>query len=425
MPQHIVIVLSILLLNIVVARPANYPLTIAPIFMVWFLATFFRPFSLEKRRALPVAGILLALPLINGFQVWSGQSELEGFARVYLLWFFFVSSIVIATSAQIRVANSATEKAAGIALVGLTVIMTLQITFAYAFKDTSLFSMLDKVRFGGPVDLSRFAVLGRIRPLGLYFEPSIAALVMLTLITVLLLRDKLFTAVGLVGAAGVVITTSFSGYIGLAVLLSGVAFGKTTGALGPSAYPPRRPLIWVAALAGFVLFYNSCQGDAVSPVTRSHEVSQTITSGHATSTYERIVQPALILRDVVWDHPSGVAFGRVPRPEFQPFSYRLDNGAIAWCTLNNGFYLLIFYFGWIGILGLLCGLSWLFIQAIRNREFHRLILLLYIVLSFGITGMILRPEYLALLLVVILQYRISSGLHRDREKLAGIGAEKA
>lgn len=423
MPQHIVIALSVLLLNIVIFRPAHYALTIAPAFIVWFLMTFYYPLSLEKRKAWVVAGILLALPLINGFQVLSGQAEPGEFVRTYAKWCFLIIGIVIASTAKIKVQNSATEKAAGIALVVLTFIMTMQITFAYAFKDTSLFSMLDEVLFGGPIDLSRFAVLGRIRPLGLYFEPSFAALVMLTLLTILLLRDKLFTPVGLVGAAGVVITTSFSGYIGLAVLLLGVLYGKTSGALGPSAYPPRRPLIWVAALAGFVFFYNSCQSDAVSPVTRSHEVTQTINTGHQTSTYERVVQPVAILREAVLDHPSGIAFGRFPAPEFQPFYYRLADGVTRWCTLNNGFYLLVFYFGWIGILGIVCGLSWLLVRVIRNKEFNLLILLLYTLLSFGITGMILRPEYFALLLMVIFQCRISSCLHRDRETLAGTGAE--
>jgi len=425
MPQYIIIAFSILLLNIVISRPINYPSTIAPVFILWFLITFFHPLSPERKRVLPLTFVLLSLPLINGFDVLSGHTELSAFIKIYALWCFAVLSILVAATAKIKVANFAVERAASFVLVVLMLIVTMQITFAYAFKDTTLFTMLDKVSFGGPVDLTRFAVPGMIRPIGLYFEPSVAALVMLTLMTVLLLRDRMFTAAGFIGAIGIVITTSYSGYIGLVVLLLGFATGKISGAMKPSSYSPYRPLVWVAALAGFSVFYVHCQSDAVSPLTRSQEASQTIASGHMTSTYERLLQPVSILKDVILVHPSGITFGKFPRPEFQTFYYHFANGQIGSCTLNNGFYILVFYFGWLGIIGVLLVLLSLIFRAVQLKEFNLLVLFLYICLSFGVTGMILRPEYLVMLLLVIYQCRISSGLHRDREKLAGVGAEKA
>jgi len=410
-------VLAILSLNLVIARPINYPLTIAPIFMVLFIFLFFYPPNLAKqKKILTLFLILLLFPFINVFQISFGSEELINFLRTYSLWGFSVVCVVIALMANIRKAAFSLETVAQIVLVLLTALLIMQVTFDYAFGDTTLFSMLDKFSFGGVVQLNRFAVLGAVRPIGLYFEPSICALVMVTMMTILLLRDKLFTAVGFVGAVGIVITTSFFGYVALAILLLVYIFGRMRGAKGlVNNYPLSRLLIWVFFLGGFIFFYNNLQTASISPISRAAEVSHSISpispissTANESSSYERLVKPISVLRDVVLNHPSGIVFGRFPAPEFQTIDYHLPNGEIVSFTLNNGFYILIFSFGWVGIAAVLLFLSWLTYRSVLRMEFNQLVLLTYIFLSFGVTGMIFRPEYVTLLLLTIYQYRISS-----------------
>jgi putative colanic acid polymerase len=107
---------------------------------------------------------------------------------------------------------------------------------------------------------------------------------------------------------------------------------------------------------------------------------------------------------VLLSSPFGVSFGLM---EETLLSYRLENGVNDGTTIDNGWYLLVFYFGW---LGLIVSVIIFFIlgKFIVKGDLKLSLLSLYFLLSPLFTGAIFSPEFLFLQFIVLISYRFKN-----------------
>ena len=129
-----------------------------------------------------------------------------------------------------------------------------------------------------------------------------------------------------------------------------------------------------------------------------------------TSGYWRLIAPLIITSEVVFQHPLGVPFGHM-----QDFIIPLGlfHGNSVGSTLDNGMYVLLFYFSWFGI----CFVLWMLYmlaKAIYRGNARDIILWWFVIVSLQFSGGIFLPEYLFILLLVVFQYRNFARLEFNR-----------
>jgi putative colanic acid polymerase len=400
--QTLTIVSAICLLNLEIARPLNYPLTVAPFFLLWFLWTFFQPTKLSRGNSYLILALLI-LPLANLIQVPTEQAKLIHFLKTYSLWCFSITCVMVSIRSSIRKLTFSIEKMAKLSLVVITILLLLQVTFVRAFNDDTLFNILGGHLYGGYPQLNRFIGPGIVRPLGFYFEPSFCALVMIALMSILIIRNELFSKSGLIGAVGITVTTSLFGFGALAILLSAYGFGKIKCIKKiRNVTHIRIPLVWVASWGAFTLLYWNLNSGVASHAGVASRISEVLING--SSVHYRLISPLYAIRDVLISYPLGLPFGQL---DYIMPSYKMLNGISVTSSVDNGIYVLILYFGWLAVTALLICV-WLIWRALNTGKIEFAILLLYLLLSLSVTGMIFSPEYTALLVLVIYQFRVKT-----------------
>lgn len=184
---------------------------------------------------------------------------------------------------------------------------------------------------------------------------------------------------------GLVCTNSVSGYVGFAVaMLGALVYGPNT-----TTYTKRIVLalgVLVGALGA--LLFTSIPGYIITRLASG--------SSSASSTHYRITGPLPIVIDRLANGGIGLPLGSVQTVVPQ---YSLYLGDELGTSLDNGVYLLIFYFGWLAVLGI--GV-WALL-ALRNRVYFVQFLFLLSILAF--TGAIFSPEFAFLVGLLILAWR--------------------
>lgn len=118
----------------------------------------------------------------------------------------------------------------------------------------------------------------------------------------------------------------------------------------------------------------------------------TFTTG--SSAYYRLIGPLQVLRDTLNRYPLGHPFGSLSTTVAD---YGILNGVSAGDSLDNGFYVLIFYFGWLGVVASAALLVWALrevVRAHRSRRPGRAVVAVWSVGSLFFSGGIMLPEYL-------------------------------
>jgi putative colanic acid polymerase len=232
------------------------------------------------------------------------------------------------------------------------------------------------------------------RAQGFYLEPSFGALVMITLCVVLLLAGYRTRAAMLIVAAGLFFNRSFSGIITFALIVAihfGLSFGRHVGRTVKLA-----AAVALIGISGVVLRQVL--------VARLSELTS-----EGASAYYRIISPLIVLRDVLQQHPFGVEMGQI---EAFMVPYGLLQTGSEGNTLDNGLYVLVFYFGWIGLLMVLALFATAVVQVIAGHR-DRAILRTFFFLSMAFSGAIFVPEYALLIMLVLLQFRAGPVRYRS------------
>lgn len=107
----------------------------------------------------------------------------------------------------------------------------------------------------------------------------------------------------------------------------------------------------------------------------------------------RLVAPLQVLGDTLLNTPLGHPFGSIPDVLS---GYDLLNGAAVGTSLDNGIYVLVFYYGWIGLIAICLGFGVLIRHvgmAVAQRDAMKAVGPLWIFGSLLFSGGIMLPEF--------------------------------
>lgn len=389
--QHCLVVASILFLHFMLVRLGGFPLTIAPFAAILFLVWNYR-LRMSKVALLLGLSLLALPPLVHVPSFFSSLTDPQEYLRTFLLWCFNATIIWLALKSRIeRDRSHILLRAVYVALASVSIFVLLQVLLANFLQVTLLYNLFGNHQYMSPYSLHTLEFSnGNLRGPGLYLEPSFCALVLYTLFTITFLaRYRLVPSIVLT-ALGIAATGSASGILAFVITL---ALGTMVTRKAPAMN--RWVMIGLVAVSvtGIILLLGSYLASRFFQLNAS-----------GTSTYYRLVAPLAVLGDVLRHFPLGAPFGSVER--FLG-SYQLMNGSNEGKSIDNGSYLIIFYFGWLGLVANL-GIVAKAITSFLEKRRELMLVMLYMFLSLQFNGGILLPEYAFLLCLVLYQFRTSS-----------------
>lgn len=231
-----------------------------------------------------------------------------------------------------------------------------------------------------------------IRAAGFYLEPSFDALVICVLSFFLLQQSQHRIRVLLIAIPGILATQSVSGFASLAAAVLYVVTSGGYPRLG--ARREGRGLIGLALSAIFIV--------GIFPSIEYLRQRLSTVSTVGSSANYRLDAPLQVISYVLLHHPFGEPLGSVQQVVG---SFALYNGTQIGTSLDNGAYLLIYYFGWVG----LALLAWFLANALRRslleRSFRPLAMWVFVMTCLVNTGGILTPEFVVLAIIFISSFR--------------------
>lgn len=222
------------------------------------------------------------------------------------------------------------------------------------------------------------------RAQGFYLEPSYNAFVIGTVAVALLCLRRFIKLTVVLSILGLIASQSATGLLLLVAITVLIALRS-------------RPAIAVAA-AAVVTAVVAYAGDYLWIRLQSSGTS-------GSSAYYRVFAPVEVLSDVLSNNPFGMPLGSVQRVMA---GYDLDMAGIQATSLDNGFYVVVFYFGWIGIFLLIAFLIATLRISLRSRlQSTAWIAPLWIFGSLFFSGGIMAPEFGVMTFLVIVSFRSS------------------
>lgn len=373
---------GVIFLHFQVALVGGYPLTCALPLTAFIFALCFR----ARLPPLAVAAVmlLLLLPLVI-FAISGDTTSLSVFPRTYALWCFATILLTIASRAPLNPYNlSGIVNGAFAALIIVVAMSISQIILARAGIFWAYNPWRSHQYFYEYSVTNQFSVL---RAPAFYLEPSYNALVMVTLGFFLLMLGHRRLQVLLLTGIGLLFARSAAGLLAFP-LLAGLLI-TSEHRLGKRG---RTPLYIISGLA-------------VTSLGASYLISRvrSFTVPGSSANY-RVVAPLDILRPVLVEHPLGLPLGTVNETVRQA---DLLNGSTVGGSLDNGFYVIIYYFGWVAIIiGVLSLLTVLLTTGNHTRA-SRLLFVGYCLVFLVFSGAIFVPENVLLACLVIIAWRAS------------------
>jgi putative colanic acid polymerase len=382
--------------HLVVAVVGGYPVTVALV-----VGTIALPFVFPRPNWLVLLGgeaVLLVLATLAAMtNLTHFSAELFGTLGLFV-YAVAVLSQSIAVGAPALVGSSGFQNGLFAALAAVVGVSALQVVTG-TLGGQWFFNLFGDLQYGYQYN-PRLDINPIPRAQGFFLEPSYDAFVIGTLAVALLCLRKLPLWTTLLAIVGMFVTQSATG-LGI-LLVVAVALALTS-----------RPRIALAAgatlLAGAVVMGPYLWGRAIS-ITNSES-----------SAYYRIVAPLRTLVDVLQSHPFGYPLGSV----YEVLkTYRLTMAGIPQYSLDNGAYLLVFYFGWPGVL-LLAALLAVSIRTLivrRRQGGLSWIAPIWLIGSLFFSGAIMAPEF-ALMTGIVLVCIAHSGRAGDASP-AGAGTQR-
>jgi len=374
----------LLLLNFSPIKPAGYPLTLAPV-IIPFLAFYIARFN-PSFRLVGIFFLFSALILLKSLvDILMYHVDLVGLFRTWsLIQFFLFSLIIIALPINNLELLGRALKFTLVVFVALTVIIvTTQLALYFMLGDISVFRVWGGMGYSEQSYVLKSIEHGRVRSNGLYFEPSFLALVMFSsMSSIMILQKTIFSTDN--RSYIVIILLSF-----FVVYLSGSRAGLSSVLLLLLL-----PIVERIGLSRFVLAFSML-------VILLFSLDGVLV-GSDDSLYYRLVAPLEIIAVSLREYVIGVPFGSM---ESFILSVGVLNGSELGQTLDNGWYLMAFYFGWGGvILMFLAFLVATYFFAFGDAA--QRILIVYLMLAPMFTGAVFSPEFFILLYMVCISYRL-------------------
>ena len=210
------------------------------------------------------------------------------------------------------------------------------------------------------------------RAQGFYLEPSYDAFVIGTLTVCLLALGRNKIAASILCFLGLLACQSATGLLLFAAIAILIAV-RAQPRVGVVVFVLLAALVWLAgpSLTGRL---------------------ESLGAASSSANY-RLVAPLEVMNTVLTAHPLGFPFGSIADVMA---SYGLQNGSTIGSSLDTGFYVIIFYFGWIGLFALVCWMVATAMYALsRSRSGTGLVRIipLWLFSCMFFSGGIVLPEF--------------------------------
>ena len=236
------------------------------------------------------------------------------------------------------------------------------------------------------------------RAQGFFLEPSYNAFVIGTITILILASGRRRSRALLLCAAGMFVTQSATGLVlmGILLIVSAATRGITRLMLSILGFGV---MYW---LVGTYVFGR---------------IASVSTSG--TSANYRIQAPLTVLSDVLQHHIIGLPLGSI----FKVMgTYNLANGTTRGTSLDNGFYVIVFYFGWVGVI-LLLALMTLALRSAYDMRIQspsssmKFLVPLWLIGTLLFSGGIMLPEFGIMTWLVLAMYNTKpTGIEYSKER---------
>ncbi|OUE31569.1 putative colanic acid biosynthesis protein [Clavibacter michiganensis] len=354
--------------HFMIVRAAGYPVTLGLVVGVPLLLLLSRGgYALRL-----ILGLCAVIALTSSSALVTGMEGSDPLSFLRTLALFILAVIVLLASSRgldrdfIR--SSAFSTSISVTLTVVVALSVLQVA-AGALGSEAFFNVFGPFQY-----LYEYQPYLQFNPIpraqGFFLEPSYDAFVIGTLTMISLLTGRHFRGTVAVGILGILMSRSATGL--LLLLIIGVVVALRS-----------RPGASIVVLSGLAVV-----GIASGPYLQTRLESFS-TSG--SSTNYRLVAPLKVLGDTLLHTPIGHPLGSVSNILL---GYDLYNGAELGTSLDNGLYVLVFYFGWIGIV-LIAALAVAAVRASlrRGRSTWGAVAPLWLFGTLFFSGGIMLPEY--------------------------------
>jgi putative colanic acid polymerase len=326
--------------------------------------------------------------VLDSKELTSGNVGILNYFKTYALWLFYYIFFILAFIPIKKGRENLlypTLKSLKFCTISIFILVVFQVVFFKFTGDTSLFLFWGENSYASQDYVIESIIYGSSKATGFYLEPAMLGLVSICLIVAITNITINYLQIFMLGTV-----TFLSG--SAAAILTLLAFSILFIIKHKESKINIKPVLFILLL--ILLFL-------VFPYLFLRAETIFI---EGTSVYYRLIAPLEPLKDVLLSSPFGVSFGLM---EETLLSYRLENGVNDGTTIDNGWYLLVFYFGW---LGLIVSVIIFFIlgKFIVKGDLKLSLLSLYFLLSPLFTGAIFSPEFLFLQFIVLISYRFKN-----------------
>jgi putative colanic acid polymerase len=376
----VAIALAVIGLHLELTHISGFPLTVAP------LATLLVVRRTTKLLVPPVVVIsacgVLAYALLV-FQISSGDNSMTDFVRTLgLLTFSLLVSLSVATL-PLRGSGEWLATSARLVLWVVSLFSVAQFLLYEVSGNPLLYNPWREHQYFYSYDVA--SQFGVTRAQGFYLEPSFNALVLIAVFAMLMLRKKVRGLDYALLSVGLLATRSLAGLL--------VAFTLSLAILAGPRFANHRylralVLVLLPVFAWIASTYVANRMETLSVV--------------GSSVNYRVAAPLRMVTDVLKTHVLGMPLGSVDRVYR---TYGVLNGTEVGTSLDNGVYLIVYYFGWPGLALLTVGAFIGGCHFLRHPGERTIVAMLFVFLSLTFSGGIFLPEYQLLIALVVLSAR--------------------
>jgi putative colanic acid polymerase len=348
------------------------PITIG---LLGVVPMFFILFKVRINRTFLIVAVGLALlPWVNMFSVYFDGIE---FLRTWLQWTFFVIVMAIASSSIPRTRRLGSKFQLAYMLV------TSYLIIQKIFYELGNAFLVNPWRENQYLYQYRLPFSGEtFRSPGFYLEPSFAGVVVMAL-AVVLMRLNLWNRTSLFLLVGTLISTRSLNFILFCVLLLFLYY---------------RPSRTLAKHKGSLVLLTLSLFAVLIPYLLSRWDSIGVSG---TSANYRIIGPLRFVGYTLENYLFGVPMGSLD--QIMPVFGQVKGSTVG-SSVDNGIYVLILYFGWLAVLGLLLLVANIW-RLMKSSDLG-LEFILFLAALFA-SGGFFAPEVVALLLPVIYANKLS------------------
>lgn len=242
---------------------------------------------------------------------------------------------------------------------------------SFYFIGESLFGVFGDYSYRGVIHPA--VTQAKVRAYATYLEPSYCGLVVVSLfVSDWLARPKLNIGMAIITLLACLATNSIATIATIVMIIFTIVVIENRNESGGRKSILNIGIGMAAVLVSVSLYFS-----------RNYVERRLDDLGNeGTSSYYRMVAPLEMLKDTLLEYPIGRGLGTV---EYTVREYTLVQAGQAAQSLDNGLYLVVFYYGWVGV-AFWCALVYVMTKSAFKSNYRMSLFIMYIILSSNFSG---------------------------------------